>query len=141
SCCFSHQCCIEHLKKLGCAPDRNVRSEVVCVDHKPTCVGWSICDKLACACDKAAAECMAAAPFNTTMGSLNRRQCLGTPLLCRNVGIEDKPERAMGPQSDSASSEDSSEEHSSMRDIVRGEETGSLVPRGGRRIRSILLGN
>ncbi|XP_075684076.1 otoconin-90 [Rhinoderma darwinii] len=139
SCCFSHQCCIEHLKKLGCAPNRNIRSEVVCVEHKPTCVGWSICDKLVCACDKAAAECMAAAPFNGTMRSLNRRQCQGPPLLCRNS--EDKPERAMGPQSDSSSSEDSSEEHSSMRDIVGAGNSGSLVPRGGRRTRSILLGN
>ncbi|XP_073536000.1 otoconin-90 [Phyllobates terribilis] len=142
SCCFSHQCCIEHLKKLGCAPDRNVRSEVVCVDRKPTCVGWSICDKLVCACDKAAAECMAAAPFNGTMRSLNRRQCQGASMLCRNVGSEDKPERAMGQQSDSSSSEDSSEEQSPMRDIVRAEDSGSLVPRGGgRRTRSILLGN
>ncbi|XP_073446534.1 otoconin-90 [Dendrobates tinctorius] len=138
SCCFSHQCCIEHLKKLGCAPDRNVRSEVVCVDHKPTCVGWSICDKLVCACDKAAADCMAAAPFNDTMRSLNRRQCQGASMLCRNVASQDKPERAMGQQSDSSSSEDSSEEQSPMRDIV----SGSLVPRGGgRRTRAVLLGN
>ncbi|XP_077127364.1 otoconin-90 isoform X1 [Ranitomeya variabilis] len=138
SCCFSHQCCIEHLKKLGCAPDRNVRSEVVCVDHKPTCVGWSICDKLVCACDKAAAECMAAAPFNDTMRSLNRRQCQGASMLCRNVASQDTPERAMGQQSDSSDSEDSSEEQSPMRDIV----SGSLVPRGGgRRTRSILVGN
>ncbi|XP_040289765.1 otoconin-90 [Bufo bufo] len=141
SCCFSHQCCIEHLKKLGCAPDRNIRSEVVCVDHKPTCVGWSICDKLVCACDKAAAECMAAAPFNGTMRSLNRRQCQGAPLLCRNPGSGDNPERAMGPQSDSSSSEESSEEHSPMRDIMRPGDSGSLVPRGGRRTRSLLFGN
>ncbi|XP_075172128.1 otoconin-90 [Anomaloglossus baeobatrachus] len=142
SCCFSHQCCIEHLKKLGCAPDRNVRSEVVCVDHKPTCVGWSICEKLVCACDKAAAECMAAAPFNGTMRSLNRRQCQGGPMLCRNVGSADKPDRAMGQQSDSSSSEDSSsEEQRPMREIVRAEDAGSLVPRGGRRKRSILFGN
>ncbi|XP_072007273.1 otoconin-90 [Engystomops pustulosus] len=144
SCCFSHQCCIEHLKKLGCAPDSNIRSEVVCVEHKPTCVGWSICDKLVCACDKAAAECMAAAPVNATMRSLNRRQCQGAPLPCRNPGIEEKPERAMGQsQSDSSSSssEDSSEERSPMRDIVRADQSGSLVPRGGRRKRSILFGN
>ncbi|XP_056378751.1 uncharacterized protein LOC130274443 isoform X3 [Hyla sarda] len=143
SCCFSHQCCIEHLKKLGCAPDRNVRSEVVCIDRKPTCVGWSICDKLVCACDKAAAECMAAAPFNGTMRSLNRRQCQGAPLLCRNGGSQAKPERAMGTQSDSSDSEDSSssEEQSPMREIVRAEDSGSLVPRGGRRTRSIHLGN
>ncbi|XP_069815722.1 otoconin-90 [Dendropsophus ebraccatus] len=143
SCCFSHHCCIEHLKKVGCAPDRNVRSEVVCIDRKPTCVGWSICDKLVCACDKAAAECMAAAPFNITMRSQTRRQCQGAPVLCRNSGGMAKPERAMGAQSDSSSSssEESSEEQSPMRDIVRAEDSGSLVPRGGRRTRSVVRGN
>ncbi|XP_075128048.1 otoconin-90 [Leptodactylus fuscus] len=141
SCCFSHQCCIEHLKKIGCAPDRNVRSEIVCVEHKPTCVGWSICDKLICVCEQAAAECMATAPFNSTMRSLNKRQCQGGAQPCRNPGNDETQERAMGQKSDSSSSEDSSEERSPMKDIVRAEESGSLVPRGGRRTRSIFFGN
>ncbi|KAM4689194.1 uncharacterized protein O3C94_007341 [Discoglossus pictus] len=126
SCCFSHQCCIEHLKKLGCQPERSVRSEVVCVDHKPTCVGWSICDKLMCTCDKAAAECMAAAPFNHTLRSINRRQCQDATVVCRIGGAEENPDRAIAAQSDSSSSEESSEEHSPMRDIVRGGDAGPL---------------
>uniref|UniRef100_A0A8C0H6W3 Phospholipase A2 n=1 Tax=Chelonoidis abingdonii TaxID=106734 RepID=A0A8C0H6W3_CHEAB len=36
-CCFSHQCCIEQVKKLGCQPEGSLRSEVVCLDHKPKC--------------------------------------------------------------------------------------------------------
>ncbi|XP_053571922.1 otoconin-90 [Bombina bombina] len=119
SCCFSHQCCIEHLKKLGCQPDRNIRSEVICLDHKPTCVGWSICDKLICSCDKAAAECMADAPFNSTARSVSRNQCQGETVLCRNGGAQEKPAGDSGSKSDSSSSEESSEEHRPMRDIVQ----------------------
>ncbi|XP_023777177.1 otoconin-90-like [Cyanistes caeruleus] len=37
SCCFSHQCCMEQVKKLGCHAERNLRSEVVCLDHTPKC--------------------------------------------------------------------------------------------------------
>ncbi|KGL75762.1 Otoconin-90, partial [Tinamus guttatus] len=63
-CCFSHHCCVEQVKKLGCHTERISRSEVVCLDHKPKCIGWSLCEKLLCACDKTAAECMASAFFN-----------------------------------------------------------------------------
>uniref|UniRef100_A0A8C5MVD8 HHLA1 neighbor of OC90 n=1 Tax=Leptobrachium leishanense TaxID=445787 RepID=A0A8C5MVD8_9ANUR len=133
SCCFSHHCCIEHLKKLGCKSDRNVRSEVLCMDNKPTCIGWGICDKLLCACDKAAAECMASAPFNQTMRTLRRDQCRDVPVVCRNGDVGDTPDRAIAGQSDSSSSEESSEEHSPMRDIVR---AGPSVPQG-RRPRSL----
>ncbi|KAM8966806.1 uncharacterized protein RCH25_025432 [Pelodytes ibericus] len=118
SCCFSHQCCLDHLKKLGCQSDRNLRSEVFCVDNKPTCVGWSICDRLLCACDKAAAECMASAPYNETIRALDRNQCQDNMVLCRDGDI-DKPDRAIPAKSDSSSSEESSEEISPMRDIVR----------------------
>ncbi|KAM9307744.1 uncharacterized protein PAF06_011876 [Gastrophryne carolinensis] len=138
SCCFSHQCCIEHLKKIGCALDKNIRSEVVCIDRKPTCVGWSICEKLLCICDKAAAECMAAAPVNETLRGLDRRRCLaGGQPLCRSTGGSGTPERAMGTQSESSSSEESSEEQSPMREVVQ---AGSLVSRGSRRTRSLVFG-
>ncbi|XP_053323893.1 otoconin-90 [Spea bombifrons] len=144
SCCFSHQCCIDHLKKLGCQSERNIRSEVVCLDNKPTCVGWSICDKLLCACDKAAAECMAAAPLNETVRSLNRDQCRGETVVCSNGGAQEKPDRAIAAKSESSSSEESSEERSPMREIVgaghmRKPNTGSPAPRG-RRPRSVYLG-
>ncbi|KAM5158172.1 uncharacterized protein ACMZJ9_009419 [Mantella aurantiaca] len=144
SCCFSHQCCLDHLKKIGCPPDRNVRSEVICMDSKPTCVGWSICDRLLCACDKAAAECMAGAQANDTLRALGRSQCQGEGQqpLCRQTSEEEKPERAAKPQSESASSEESSEEQRPMRDIVRAGNAGnagSPLPRGGRRTRSLSI--
>ncbi|XP_018425478.1 PREDICTED: otoconin-90 [Nanorana parkeri] len=138
SCCFSHQCCIQHLRKIGCNPDRNVRSEVMCMDRKPTCVGWSICDRLLCVCDKAAAECIAAAPVNDSLRVLNRSRCQGeAQSLCRQGSEEEKPERAIKTQSESSSSEESSEEQRPMRDIVRAGNSGSSVPRGGRRTRSL----
>ncbi|KAM4704916.1 uncharacterized protein WCC33_009730 [Rhinophrynus dorsalis] len=148
SCCFSHQCCLEHLKKIGCDPERNVRSEVLCVDRKPSCIGWGICDKLLCACDKAAAECMAAAPFNETAKSLNKNECQDERLVCGSGGVQDTPDRAIGNHSESSSSEseESSEEQTPMRDIVRSghvhnpRHSGSPAARGGRRPRSAFLG-
>ncbi|XP_063777339.1 uncharacterized protein LOC134927169 isoform X2 [Pseudophryne corroboree] len=142
SCCFSHQCCIEHLQRIGCLADKNIRSEVECVDQTPTCMGWSICDKLHCACDKAAAECMASAPLNATIRAVSRRQCQEEEqVLCSNAGGEEKPERTFGTHSVSSSSEESSEEDSPMRDIVRSGHSRSPLPRGGRRTRSLYLGN
>ncbi|XP_068094516.1 uncharacterized protein [Hyperolius riggenbachi] len=141
NCCFAHKCCLEHLRKIGCNPDKNVRSEVVCIDFKPTCVGWSICDRLLCACDKVAAECMATAPLNATLRSLSRRKCQGEQQpLCRDGSEEDKSDRSIGLQSDSASSEESSEEQRPMRDIVQGGDGGSPVQRGSRRTRSLVYG-
>ncbi|OCT77176.1 hypothetical protein XELAEV_18032372mg [Xenopus laevis] len=137
SCCFSHHCCIEHLKKLGCQPQRNIRSEVLCLDHKPTCLGWGICDKLLCACDKAAAECMAAAPYNETARLEIRRECQGDTVSCRNGGFESNPDRAIEtqPGSSSSESEESSEEQSPMREVVR-----SGNARQARRPRSVFVG-
>ncbi|KAE8599684.1 hypothetical protein XENTR_v10017282 [Xenopus tropicalis] len=137
SCCFSHHCCIEHLKKLGCQPQRNIRSEVLCLDHKPTCLGWGICDKLLCACDKAAAECMAAAPYNETARLEMRRECQGDKVSCRNGGFEENPDRAIETQPGSSSSEsdESSEEQSPMREVVR-----SGNARQARRPRSLFFG-
>ncbi|XP_063307120.1 otoconin-90 isoform X1 [Pelobates fuscus] len=147
SCCFSHHCCIEHLKKLGCKSERSVRSEVLCMDNKPTCIGWGICDKLLCACDKAAAECMAAAPFNESVHLLHMSQCRNEMVLCRSGDADDTPDRAIPEKSDSSSSssEESSEEHSPMRDVVRAghgprPNSGSPLPRA-RRPRSTFVGN
>ncbi|XP_041423957.1 otoconin-90 [Xenopus laevis] len=137
SCCFSHHCCIEHLKKLGCQPQRNIRSEVLCLDHKPTCLGWGICDKLLCACDKAAAECMAAAPYNETARLEIRRECQGEAVSCRNGGFEENPDRAIETQPGSSSSEsdESSEEQRPIMEVVKSENA-----RQARRRRSVFFG-
>ncbi|KAL4623376.1 otoconin-90-like [Arapaima gigas] len=80
SCCFFHQCCLEHLKMLGCRRERRVSIHVNCEQGRPQCFGASVCDKLQCVCDKASAECMAAAHFNT---SLPMQQCRGPRVPCR----------------------------------------------------------
>nr|XP_034980315.1 otoconin-90 [Zootoca vivipara] len=110
-CCFSHHCCLEQVKKLGCRPERNSRSEVVCFDRTPKCIGWTMCEKLQCSCDKAAAECMAAASFNESMGSPNRQACPEpeVKLFCRRGGPE-RPLSGAGTSSRASSEEERSSE-------------------------------
>ncbi|XP_032078189.1 otoconin-90-like [Thamnophis elegans] len=109
-CCFSHQCCLEQVKRLGCQPEKTSRSEVVCFDHTPTCVGWTLCENLLCSCDKAAAECMAAAPFNETRRLPSRQDCREDKLACRWSGRERPPS---SPPRGSRTSSEEEEESSS----------------------------
>ncbi|XP_069477744.1 otoconin-90 [Ambystoma mexicanum] len=122
-CCFTHHCCLEHLKMVGCPPERIARSEVICVDQKPKCMATSICDKLMCACNKAAAECMAEAPINETLRSLNRRQCQEGRVICRHGVVQETPLGTTGADTMSSSSEESSEEPSPVREIRRPADT------------------
>ncbi|XP_039378961.1 otoconin-90 [Mauremys reevesii] len=112
-CCFSHQCCMEQVKKLGCQPEGSLRSEVVCLDHKPKCIGWSMCEKLLCTCDKTAAECMAAASFNESLRFLTRQACQANKASCRS-GIAERPAGTR-----TSSSEESSEEAGPWRSALR----------------------
>uniref|UniRef100_A0A8D0GPV8 Phospholipase A2 n=1 Tax=Sphenodon punctatus TaxID=8508 RepID=A0A8D0GPV8_SPHPU len=105
-CCFSHHCCMEQIKKLGCHPERS-RSEVVCFDHKPKCIGWSMCEKLLCSCDKVAAECMAAASFNESLRYPNRQACQEERVLCRSA-MHGAPSSGSGIGTRTSSSEESS---------------------------------
>ncbi|XP_078541679.1 otoconin-90 isoform X1 [Lissotriton helveticus] len=118
-CCFTHHCCLEHLKAVGCPPERIARSEVLCVDQKPKCMATSICDKLMCSCNKAAAECMAEAPINETLRSLNRRHCQEGRIICRHGAVQERPLGATGSDTMSSSSEESSEEPSPIRNVRR----------------------
>ncbi|XP_048363585.1 otoconin-90 isoform X2 [Sphaerodactylus townsendi] len=108
-CCFSHHCCLEQLKKLGCHPERNSRSEVLCFDHTPKCIGWTMCEKLMCACDKAAAECMSTAPFNESLSFPNSHMCQEDRLFCRR-GAQERPSSSAGTESRTSSEEESSSE-------------------------------
>ncbi|NXA74557.1 OC90 protein, partial [Thryothorus ludovicianus] len=108
-CCFSHHCCMEQVKKLGCHAERNLRSEVVCFDHTPKCIGWSTCEKLLCACDKAAAECMASAFFNESLKLPHGQECRGEQLSCPGDPAERAP-TGTGTGTGGSSSEESSEE-------------------------------
>ncbi|XP_067386615.1 otoconin-90 [Emydura macquarii macquarii] len=117
-CCFSHHCCMEQVKKLGCQPERSLRSEVMCLDHKPKCMGWSMCEKFLCSCDKAAAECMAAASFNESLRFLTRQACQENKASCRS-GIAERPSGDTGAGAKTSSSEESSEEAGPLRSVLR----------------------
>ncbi|XP_021562747.1 otoconin-90 [Carlito syrichta] len=104
-CCLSHHCCLEQVRRLGCLPERLPRSAVVCVDHTPKCGGQSLCEKLVCACDQTAAECMASASFNQSLKSSGPPECLG-----QAAGCEDNPGGRPSASTPGSSSEEDSEE-------------------------------
>ncbi|KAM6349570.1 otoconin-90 [Podargus strigoides] len=117
-CCFSHQCCMEQVKKLGCHAERSSRSEVVCFDHKPKCIGWSICEKLLCACDKTAAECMASAFFNESLKLPHRQECQEEKVSCQRDPYE-RPSTVTETGVGMSSSEESSEEEGPLWSVLR----------------------
>ncbi|XP_061303548.1 otoconin-90 [Pezoporus flaviventris] len=117
-CCFSHHCCIEQVMKLGCHAERSSRSEVVCFDHKPNCVGWSMCEKLLCTCDKTAAECMASAFFNESLKLPHRQECQEEKISCQSDPYE-RPSTGTGTGTGISSSEESSEEEGPLGSVLR----------------------
>nr|XP_013812326.1 PREDICTED: otoconin-90 [Apteryx mantelli mantelli] len=117
-CCFSHHCCMEQIKKLGCHAERISGSEVVCFDHKPKCIGWSFCEKLLCACDKTAAECMASAFFNESLKFSHRQVCQEEKVPCRS-GVYERPLSGTELGTGISSSEESSEEEGPLRSVLR----------------------
>uniref|UniRef100_A0A8B9MB37 Otoconin-90 n=1 Tax=Accipiter nisus TaxID=211598 RepID=A0A8B9MB37_9AVES len=117
-CCFSHHCCMEQVKKLGCHVERSSRSEVLCFDHKPKCIGWSMCEKLLCACDKTAAECMASAFFNESLKLPERQECQEEKILCQRDPYE-RPSIGTEIGTGISSSEESSEEGGPLWSILR----------------------
>ncbi|XP_047376903.1 otoconin-90 [Sciurus carolinensis] len=106
-CCLSHHCCLERVRRLGCMLGRLPASPVVCVDHAVKCVGQSLCQKLLCACDQTAAECMASASFNQSLKSPGGQECQG-----RQASCEDSTLGGCSASSDGSSSSSSSEENS-----------------------------
>ncbi|XP_004697703.1 otoconin-90 [Echinops telfairi] len=104
-CCLSHHCCLEHVKKLGCLLGRPPRAHVSCVDGAAKCGGQSLCEKLLCACDQTAAECMASAFFNQSLKSPGQQECQGHQVRC-----EDTPGGLAASSVGSSSEENSSED-------------------------------
>ncbi|XP_038412270.1 otoconin-90 isoform X1 [Canis lupus familiaris] len=104
-CCFSHHCCVEQVTRLGCLSERLPGSLVECVDGTAKCVGRSLCAQLLCACDQTAAECMASAAFNLSLGSAGKRACQGRRPSC-GEHLHGAPTAA----SPGSSSEENSEE-------------------------------
>nr|XP_035922286.1 otoconin-90 [Halichoerus grypus] len=130
-CCFSHHCCLEQVRKLGCVLERLPRSPVECVDGTAKCVGQSLCAKLLCACDQMVAECVASAFFNQSLKSSGTHECQGHQLSC-----EDSMPGGPAASSPGSSSEEDSEEamsHTEGRRRTRRFLGKSLGPVGTRR--------
>ncbi|XP_023419804.1 otoconin-90 [Cavia porcellus] len=104
-CCLSHHCCLEQVRRLGCLPERRPRSTVLCVDRTPKCVGQSLCEKLLCACDQTAAECMASASFNQSLKSLDEHQCQGKQKSCEDSVLGGRSVSSVGSSSEETSEE------------------------------------
>lgn len=68
-------------------------------------MGQSLCEKLLCACDQMAAECMASASFNQSLKSSDLRECRGKPVSCEDGMIGGNLASSAG-----SSSEENSEE-------------------------------
>ncbi|KAM6318657.1 otoconin-90 [Aegotheles albertisi] len=131
-CCFSHHCCMEQAQKLGCHAERSSRSEVVCFDHKPKCIGWNMCEKLLCACDKTAAECMASAFFNESLKVPHRQECQEEKVLCQRDPYE-RPSTGTEIDTGISSSEESSEEEGRLRRVLRRAKRETHHPAGSSR--------
>ncbi|XP_052017193.1 otoconin-90 isoform X1 [Apodemus sylvaticus] len=114
-CCLSHHCCLEQMRQLGCLHGRRSQSSVVCEDHKPKCVGQSLCEKLLCACDQMAAECMASAFFNQSLKSPDRPECQGEPVSCEEGMLRG----TLASSADSSSEENSKEAAPQMERLRR----------------------
>ncbi|KAF7237835.1 Otoconin-90, partial [Varanus komodoensis] len=82
-------------------------------------IGWTMCEKLLCSCDKAAAECMASASFNDSLRTPDRRACREDKLFCRRAGHEKPPSGAGIGASVSSEEESSSEEAEPTTEVLR----------------------
>ncbi|KAJ8337291.1 hypothetical protein SKAU_G00385110 [Synaphobranchus kaupii] len=94
-CCFIHQCCLEQIRMMGCREERKMSAHVTCENGQARCYGVSVCDKLQCVCDKASAECMAAAHFNHSSPLWH---CSGPRASCRRGSAGGRP-RPQPPES------------------------------------------
>ncbi|KAH0617432.1 hypothetical protein JD844_015631 [Phrynosoma platyrhinos] len=97
-------------------------------------IGWTMCEKLLCSCDKAAAECMAAASFNESFSSPNRYACQEDKLFCRRSGHE-RPLSGTGTGARTSSEEESSSEEAAPAKSIlrRGKRAARLEVRGNSR--------
>ncbi|KAL0966720.1 hypothetical protein UPYG_G00299260 [Umbra pygmaea] len=84
-CCFFHQCCLWHIRSMGCRRERRLNAHITCNNGKVECRGVTMCDRLQCVCDKTSAECMAAARFNH---SISLDQCHGPRPQCRRQVVK-----------------------------------------------------
>ncbi|XP_036194022.1 otoconin-90 [Myotis myotis] len=104
-CCWSHHCCLQQVGRLGCRRGRLPQPPVMCADGAPKCVGQSLCEKLLCACEQTAAECMASAFFNQSLKSSGRQECQGPQRPCEDGGQGGLSASSLGSSSEENSAE------------------------------------
>lgn len=68
-------------------------------------MGQSLCEKLLCACDQTAAECMASASFNQSLKSLDEHQCQGKQKSCEDSVLGGRSVSSVGSSSEETSEE------------------------------------
>ncbi|KAF4798205.1 HERV-H LTR-associating protein 1 [Turdus rufiventris] len=95
-------------------------------------IGWSTCEKLLCACDKAAAECMASAFFNESLKLPHGQVCREEKLSCPG-GSAERPPAGTETGTGGSSSEESSEEEGARRSGFRRAKRGTQHHTGNSR--------
>ncbi|KAL6033130.1 hypothetical protein STEG23_009651, partial [Scotinomys teguina] len=124
SCCFQHRRCYEEAVEMDCLQDpAKLSADVDCINKQITCgvpekptdasqialsgegMGQSLCEKLLCACDQMAAECMASASFNQSLKLPELQECQGKPVSCEDGVLGGNVASSAG-----SSSEENSEE-------------------------------
>eukprot|EP00062_Callorhinchus_milii_P015517 gi/632965984/ref/XP_007899162.1/ PREDICTED: otoconin-90 [Callorhinchus milii] len=107
-CCFYHHCCLDEARKLGCRAGQSLTGQVYCMDQQATCTGLTLCDQFLCSCDKAAAECISASVYNSTLQGLNKEQCRGEQASCKielQRALPDSFRSHGGPRSEESAEE------------------------------------
>ncbi|OWK61526.1 Otoconin-90 [Lonchura striata] len=102
--------CIEQLSNMNC-------------ETSLPGVGWSTCEKLLCACDMAAAQCMASAFFNESLKVPHGQECREEKISCPG-GPAGRPPTGTETGTGGSSSEESSEEEGALRSGFRRAERG-----------------
>ncbi|RMC14844.1 hypothetical protein DUI87_07020 [Hirundo rustica rustica] len=87
-------------------------------------IGQSTCEKLLCACDKAAAKCMASAFFNESLKLPHRQECREEKVSCPGDPAE-RPPTGTETGTGGSSSEESSEEEGALRSRFRRAKRGT----------------
>jgi len=91
-----------------------------------------MCEKLLCACDKTAAECMASAFFNESLRFPHWQECQEEEVFCQR-GSSERPSPGTEMGTRISSSEESSEEEDPMRSVLRRAKREIRLPVGNSR--------
>lgn len=91
-----------------------------------------MCEKLRCACDRTAAECMASAFYNESLKSPHGQKCQEEKIFCRGDPSE-RPAVGTEMATGISSSEESSEEEGPLWSVLRRAKREAHRPAGNSR--------